>query len=650
VKFRILFGLLLTLALPGADKPPQWLAEVAGRTTPVYKDTVRAAVLFNEERAELQADGRVVTTVRRAVKVLTRSGQREATARVVYRTDTAKVRSLRAWLIYPAGGVKSYDKKETIDVALSENDVYNEARVRAIVATDHAQPGAVFGYEAVSEDRSIFTQFTYEFQDELPALRSRFVLSLPTGWEVSSHTFNHAAVAPDISGSQYLWQLDNLEPIELEPASPSLHSIAPWLAVSYAPPPGTASVTGPVFKDWASVSNWLAELNSRPVAGNESVAAKARELTAASGSELDRIRAIGSYVQGIKYVSIQTGVGRGGGYQPHPAPEVLSKSYGDCKDKANLMRSLLAAAGIEAYPVAIFSGDPHYVRESWASPQQFNHAIVAVRVSPETQVPAVGVHESLGRLLLFDPTDAATPVGYLPSDQQDSLAVIAAPEKGGLMRVPAAPPSASKLERTTQVNLAADGSIEVDLRELCRGQSASDNRALHRRYAAPDYRKVIEHWVTRGAGTAAVSKVLAEDGEDGTFSLHVGFSASAYAQSMRGQLLVFRPAIVSRRDGLVLLEETRRHPVVLDAGSETDTVAVKLPAGFSIEELPAKMEAETPFGTYSAEWEAGDGELIFRRSLETRATAIPAEEYKTVRDFFLTVARAEGTPVVLVRQ
>jgi hypothetical protein len=405
-----------------------------------------------------------------------------------------------------------------------------------------------------------------------------------------------------------------------------------------------------VFKDWASVSTWLAELNNRSVTGNESVTVKARELTTASGSELDRIRAIGAYVQGIKYVSIQTGVGRGGGYQPHPAPEVLSKSYGDCKDKANLMRSLLAAAGIEAYPVAIFSGDPHYVRESWSSPQQFNHAIIAVRVSPETEAPAVGVHESLGRLLFFDPTDSATPVGFLPSEQQDSLAVIVAPEKGGLMRMPSAPPSASKLERTTQVQLAADGSIEVEVREVSLGQSASDNRARYRHFSAPDYRKVIEHWVTRGAGSAAVSEVVAEDGADGTFSLQVAFTASAYAQSMRGQLLVFRPAVVSRRDGIVLLEETRKHPVILKAGSDSDTVTVKLPDGFSIEELPVKMKVETPFGSYSAEWEAGDGELIFRRSLETRAAVIPTEEYKAVREFFHNVARAEGTPVVLVRQ
>ncbi len=46
-------------------------------------------------------------------------------------------------------------------------------------------------------------------------------------------------------------------------------------------------------------------------------------------------------MQNIQYISIQTGLGRGGGYRPHASNEVFAKSYGDCKDKANLMRAML---------------------------------------------------------------------------------------------------------------------------------------------------------------------------------------------------------------------------------------------------------------------------------------------------------------------
>ena len=102
--------------------------------------------------------------------------------------------------------------------------------------------------------------------------------------------------------------------------------------------------------------------------------------------------------QGVKYVSIQMGTGTGGGYTPHAAPQVLRNLYGDCKDKANLMRSLLQATGVRSYLVTIRSGDRRYVREEWPSPYQFNHAIIAVEVSDAIQAPAVGEWDGFGRL------------------------------------------------------------------------------------------------------------------------------------------------------------------------------------------------------------------------------------------------------------
>ena len=39
---------------------------------------------------------------------------------------------------------------------------------------------------------------------------------------------------------------------------------------------------------------------------------------------------------------------------------------------------MLKAAGIESWPVSIFSGDPLFVRAEWPTPQQFNHCILAI--------------------------------------------------------------------------------------------------------------------------------------------------------------------------------------------------------------------------------------------------------------------------------
>src|SRR5262249_7197016 len=154
---------------------------------------------------------------------------------------------------------------------------------------------------------------------------------------------------------------------------PGMANLAPRVAVSVFPPPGKTTMLK-TFANWKDVSQYTCELADPQSAYNDAIAAKTRELTANAKSEFEKIQAVGRYAQNVNYISIQIGVGRGGGHRPHAATEIFAKNYGDCKDKANLMRSMLKSINVESYPVSIFSGDPTFVREEWPSPNQFNHA------------------------------------------------------------------------------------------------------------------------------------------------------------------------------------------------------------------------------------------------------------------------------------
>lgn len=638
-------------ALAAGDEAPAWLQQAASASVPAYPKDVKAVVLLDEKQVAVSPDGRVTTTTTYAVRVLAREGRRHAVARESYLTDSGKVRELRAWLIRPGGQLKKYGKDETADVAAEPNDIYNEQRYKLITASDDAEPGAVFGYQAVSEDRSITSQEGWLFQSPLPTLVSRFTLALPAGWRAADVTFNHAKITPTVAGSAYTWELRGLPPIPWEPMSPSWTNVVPRLAVSYFPPDGTQLPNVKTFADWTAVSRWVTELADPQADANDALATKAMQLAQGGRTELEKIQAIARYVQGVQYISIDLNVGRGGGIRPRPATQVFAKNYGDCKDKANLMRAMLKVIGIESYLVAIYANDPNYVREEWATPYQFNHCIIAVKVSEATRVPTVVTHPKLGRLLIFDATDEFTPVGDLPEQEQGSLALVIAGEQGQLLRMPVTPPEANRLERTADVTLAADGSITASLKEFSVGQAAVQERGAFRRLARPEYAKMIEGWITRGATGAKLSRVEPADGQaDGRFALDVEFTATAYGQLMQDRLLVFKPAIVSRREGLALTEPTRRHPVVLDPHSYTETVRVKLPAGFEVDELPDAVRLDAPFGTYSASYEVKEGQLHFRRSLVQRAATLPPDQYQQVRGFFERIRAAEQSPVVLARK
>lgn len=645
------FALLLlsTLtAFAGSEEVPAWLQQAAAQKAPAYDKEVKAVVLLDEAVVTVGDDGRITTTSTYAVRILAREGREEAIARELYMTDSGKVREMRAWLIRPNGEVKRYGKDQTLDVADASNDVYDEARVKVIDASTDADAGMVFGYQTTTESRSFFSQSLWYFQTNLPVLQSRYQLTLPQGWTASGVTFNHAKIDPTISGSTYTWELRDLPYIEDEPSSPSVSNLAPRVAVNYAPPAPAQTSTARTFNGWADVSRWYSELSDPQVTLDDALAGKARELTMNAKTELERIQAIGRYVQNLQYISIQIGVGR---FRPHSATEVFAKSYGDCKDKANLMRAMLKAVKIQAYPVLIFSGDPNYVREDWASPWQFNHCIVAIKVGDETLAPTVIQHPALGRLLIFDATDDNTPVGDLPTHEQGSFALVAAGDSGTLLRMPLTAPESNKLERQAEVSLSADGTISASIKERSIGQSAVWERAMFRHLSRPEYTKLIEGWITNGASGAKVTKVdPTDDSADGRFNLDVEFTAADYAQLMQDRLLVFKPAIVSRLDDLFLTKPSRKHPVVLKSHAYAETVRVKLPDSFNVDELPDPLKLETAFGTYASTYEVKDGQLIFTRTLTQRAATIPADQYQSVRNFFERIRAAESSPVVLARK
>ena len=650
----VIVGLLIFAAPASAavgDDTPQWVQQAAAIKVPAYDKDVPAVVLVDESFTTISADGRINEVYNYAVRILRREGRDYAIGHAGYIPDVGKVKEFRAWLIRPGAETKRYGKDESVDVAGDLNDVYNEYRMKSISAKDAAEAGSVFAYSYTLEDRSVFSQADWAFQSTLPVISSRYNLTLPEGWRAEGVTFNHPKIEPRINGATYSWELSNLAPVPDEPLSPSLSQLVPRLAVSYYPPANGQSLSIKTFSNWGEVAAWMSELEDPQVMVDDTLARKAYELTALAKTEYEKIRAIAQYVQKIQYISIQTGLGRGGGYRPHASTEVFAKSYGDCKDKANLMRAMLKVVGITAIPVSIYSGDPNYVQASWPSPQQFNHCIIAIKVSDQTQASTVIQHPTLGRLLIFDPTDEQTPIGDLPFYLQGSLALIDSKTETDLVKMPITPPEMNQLERTTTLALLDDGAISGQIQEQANGQTAARFRSDFRRLSKPEYTGMIERWLTTGATSARLSKMEPSDNSvEGRFTLNVEFSAQSYGQLMQNRLLVFKPAVVSRREGLSLTAPSRKYPVVLRANVYSETVKVQLPSGFAVDEVPDPVKIQTPFGSYVTSYEVKDNQLIFKRQLSQQATTIAPADYEMVRKFFERIRAAENAPVVLARK
>jgi hypothetical protein len=364
---------------------------------------------------------------------------------------------------------------------------------------------------------------------------------------------------------------------------------------------------------------------------------------------LDKVKAIAAFVQQTKYLSIDLNLTKGGGYTPRNAETTLATNWGDCKDKATLMRALLKAAGIEAYPAAIFSGHRRFVKPEWASPTQFNHMIVAVNVKTglTTSFDAPGI----GPLLMFDPTDPFTPVGDLPEDEQGSYALVLAGAKGDLMQMPLRPADANRIETTVEGELDAAGQMKGKMTRLYHGQSGASPRAIQRLRGDEELKKRFERAIGRRVGEVTFEAFHPRnDAAQNEFSVNIDLTSSRLGQNMRDRLLMVRPGMLASAAEYGFDSDKRSSPIELDSAIRKDTIRLKIPAGFKPDEIPAPGRVETRFGVLEASWKVENGEILFEQTLEVRDTTAAASEFGDVEDFFAQVNGALSAPLVLARQ
>jgi hypothetical protein len=254
-----------------------------------------------------------------------------------------------------------------------------------------------------------------------------------------------------------------------------------------------------------------------------------------------------------------------------------------------------------------------------------------------------------GRLLFFDPTDQITPVGDLPVSEQGSYALVVAGSRGFLLRVPQYPPADSRIESSVEAGIDGEGRLEAKIELQYFGQSAVLPRFIESQKGAEELKKQFEREFSRTLGGTMLESVETHPG-DNRFAVDLALKAERFGQTMQGKLFVVRPGLLAGGRDYYFNSRQRSLPIEMEVEFRHDTVRIKVPPGLKLDELPAAVKLDSPYGSLSAEWKVQDGEILMDRTLEIKPLVAPVSEYTQVRDFFDRVAGAQGAPVVMVKQ
>lgn len=279
--------------------------------------------------------------------------------------------------IVRAGRESDRLKSARINVARTEKRSHQallNGEVTALVVLPDVQVGdrvevryTVFGRNPVFGSRH---HSTWRMRWGVPVERSVLRITVPHATTLTYTPRPEATFSESINASlhTYQWQIDGLETTDAE------KNTTDWY-------PNSDRLDVTAYQDWQEVADWGAVLfagHSTDGDAYRRLSQSVRQVAKDQGLQSAIAMAIDHVQKQIRYYGVELGENS---HRPHSPDEVLNNGYGDCKDKALLLVSLLDEIGVKAWPMLVSSRTRRGIVDQLPSPGVFNHVIVLIEQS-----------------------------------------------------------------------------------------------------------------------------------------------------------------------------------------------------------------------------------------------------------------------------
>lgn len=377
---------------------------------------------------------------------------------------------IRARVLSLDGVIHVLDPKTLAELPVNEDspDTYSDKKAYG-GPLPALTPGAIVEEEIVSQDTAPFfsggTINRYVLARTSPVKKTRFTVFHPES--LSLHYV--LRLLPDAKVDKKI--SDGGENITVELGPLEAYKNGP----KYLPPD---AVLFPEIDIWTADSwrqiaaEYSRQINSRfQISDVQPFIAK---LELATASNLDKIsRIVDALHRSVRYTGIEFGES---GLIPHFPAETLKHRYGDCKDKATLLITMLRAAGIPSNMALLSSGPGEDIDPGQPGMGNFDHAVV--------HVPATDSSPELW----IDATDEYARTGELPKMDYGRWALIADENTTGLIRTPELTSKDNLHIETREFALADYGPAHIYEKDEQLGPTEEEYRS----YYGGDVKKVRE--------------------------------------------------------------------------------------------------------------------------------------------------------------
>jgi transglutaminase-like putative cysteine protease/tetratricopeptide (TPR) repeat protein len=420
---------------------------------------------------------------------------------------------------------------------------------------------------------------------------------------------------PRESGDSFIWEMTDPVVYRWEPLQPYYDRMLPWVHI------GTTS------GDWnVAGTDYFGKIEDK--LDTSRVADTANRLVRGVDDDVRKIELISNYVQKeLHYEAIEFGRRA---YVPKTARETLRDRYGDCKDHAVLLYSMLNAIDIPAELALVNLSQA--VQPGLPNVDQFDHMIVAVP-------------QSDGRLFI-DATDKDFGLGTRPPRYLAGNHALLIGTSSELVAIPDFEPGDSTLHVDREIEKMEGNEITITEVATLSGFQAADLRGQLRDVETSEMLTTMQRWVAARYSDAIVEDAFVDhlfepDSElivelqyrlpidtDESFKLP-GFFETEYLEYAR---------VADRRFVFEM-------PVPFSVSSVT---TVRQPSQAKLALASKKPDAdESRFANWSRKVDEESDSWIFRLEYSGRRSEYGADEYGEFAEFHRRLIGTIEQPLIL---
>ncbi|MFC1593121.1 transglutaminase family protein, partial [Candidatus Omnitrophota bacterium] len=346
---------------------------------------------------------------------------------------------------------------------------------------------------------------------------------------------------------------------------------------------------------------------------------------------LEKVQAIYNFcAEDIRYVAVEYGQA---GYEPHKASDIFFNKYGDCKDQAILLVTMLREIGVPGMLVLIGTYDYLNLEEDFPS-VNFNHCIAAVRLD--------------GELIFLDPTCSTCSFGVLPAGDQDRKVLLFSGAGYEIVPIPVYPAADNRLEQSLKIQISPDETIQAQRSVSSFGLFDASQRMWLKYSSGDAVSETLKQVIQDISPAARLTEYDIDNLDDLNRNITLRYAFSGKEYWMRAGQLRILPQLAALNTSVVA-KQSRRYPI--DLGIPTRRIVkldLSLPQVIKVNYLPDSFSRSSPWVDIAIRYDVEEGRLYFEQITQTKKRVIPLSEYSQFKAFMEDVSAQVRERVVFV--